>query len=142
MQLSELITGIRVNAGLSALGTDGALSAEAQSWAESMAATDVLQHSPNLERLLKLGFDRAGENVGRSGSSLASIVDGFEASPPHRENMHDPGWSSIGVGVARTPDRQYVVVLFGARTPPPPPMVPRPLRRVRPISARLSLAGA
>jgi uncharacterized protein YkwD len=66
-----------------------------------------------------------GENIGggggRSGSPMA-IFEDWMHSPPHRENILDPGYRDAGVGVARgfpfggdRPAATYTVD-FGART--------------------------
>ena len=116
--LVQLVQVSRSPALLPALAPDATLAAEAQRWAETMARTRTLQHSPQLERLLELGFDRAGENVGYSTQSLNAVVRGFDLSASHRRNMMDPQWTSMGVGVVEQGDELFVVVLFGTRGDP------------------------
>ena len=115
--LLGLLSASRVTAGTPALEVDPVLAGEAQRWAQAMADSRKLQHSPNLGRLLALGYDRAGENVGWSQADVDAVHRGFEGSPSHRRIMLDQGWTGVGIGVSVESGDVFVAVLFGARTP-------------------------
>jgi uncharacterized protein YkwD len=122
---------------LGGLEGDPALGDEAQRWADTMARTRTLSHSPNLGRLLALGFDRAGENVGYSEETVAAVLQGFDESPSHRRNLLDPGWTSVGVGVSVSVHGEtFVAVLFGTKSGA------KPVKRAKAAVARVAAPAA
>lgn len=52
------------------------------------------------------GFAMAGENVGLTSRDRPTeeIVEGWKASPVHRENLEARFYNATGIGVARAPD--------------------------------------
>jgi hypothetical protein len=97
-----------------------------------MARTKRLSHSTGLGTKVS-GWQRLGENVGR-GPTLQEIETAFMASPSHRENILDPGFTQLGVGVTYDgKDYLYVAVIFrlpsGATAASPPPPAPTPTTR-------------
>jgi uncharacterized protein YkwD len=52
------------------------------------------------------GFTLAGENVGQTNQSDPNgrILEGWKASPAHRENLLSRPMNATGVGIARAPD--------------------------------------
>ena len=52
------------------------------------------------------GFALAGENVGQTNRSMpnAEILEGWKASPVHRENLTARPYNATGIGIARAPD--------------------------------------
>ena len=117
--------------GLKALATAADLQSQAQQHAADMARAGVLAHTTNLGSKIS-GWQRIGENVGR-GPKLTDIETAFMASPSHRENILDPAFSQIGVGVVFDGKEYfYVSVLFrqpssaAAATPPAPKPAPVP----------------
>lgn len=125
--LTAMTNADRAAARLRALSTSNDLQSLAQSRANEMAKAGRIYHTPNLGSRVS-GWKRLGENVGR-GPELRDIETAFMNSPSHRQNILDPGFSQLGVGV--TFDGReflYVAVIFrepsGAATvssPPPPP---------------------
>ena len=101
------INDIRASRGLGALAVDGQLTAVARSWSQHMAADGTLEHNPNLGSQVS-GWRTLGENVG-TGPSDESIEAAFENSPHHFENMVDPSYNYIGVGVVQDSNGTYWV---------------------------------
>jgi len=112
--------------GLPPLRPDPGLARAATAHAFENARRGVLDHgSPDPARatpadrvaLAGVALVEIGENLARiPGASVARrAVDGWLASPPHRRNLLDPGFTHVGFGVADGPGGRYVVQLFGAR---------------------------
>ncbi|HVW34488.1 MAG TPA: CAP domain-containing protein [Acidimicrobiia bacterium] len=121
--------------GLKALSTAADLQALAQQHAQDMARAGVLAHTPNLGTKIS-GWQRLGENVGR-GPHLADIETAFMNSPSHRENILDPAFTQVGVGVVFDGKEYfYVSVEFrqpsgvAVAAPPAPKPAPAPAPRV------------
>ena len=92
----ELINSLRASFCKAPLATNSSLANYAQSWSEEMASTGNFGHS-NIESLLG-PWEIVGENIGRGGS-VVSIYNALSASPPHYDNMVNPRFTHIGVGV-------------------------------------------
>ena len=92
----ELINSLRASFCKAPLATNSSLANYAQSWSEEMASTGNFGHS-NIESLLG-PWEIVGENIGRGGS-VVSIFNALSASPPHYDNMVNPRFTHIGVGV-------------------------------------------
>jgi hypothetical protein len=101
------INQIRASRGLGTLAVNGQLTAVARSWSQQMAGDGTLAHNPNLGSQVS-GWRTLGENVG-TGSDNASIEAAFENSPHHFENMVDPSFTEIGVGVVQDSSGTYWV---------------------------------
>ncbi len=109
--LTAMTNADRAAAGLRALATANDLQSLAQSRANEMARNGRLAHTTNLGSRVT-GWKRLGENVGR-GPNLRDIETAFMASPSHRENIVDPGFTQIGVGVTWDGKEYfYVAVVF------------------------------
>jgi hypothetical protein len=127
--LTAMTNADRVSRGLRALSTAADLQSFAQQRADEMARTKRLAHTTNLGSKVS-GWKRLGENVGR-GPTLQEIQTAFMASPSHRENILDPDFTQIGVGVTFDgKDYLYVAVLFrlptgATATSPAPAPAPR-----------------
>ncbi|MFQ5556406.1 MAG: CAP domain-containing protein [Acidimicrobiales bacterium] len=93
------VNDLRAGLGLAILARNGDLDARARSWAEQMAAGGVLGHSSNTHGLVASGWATAGENVGVGGSADA-VFSALVASSSHYDNMVNPAFTSVGVGVA------------------------------------------
>ncbi|HEY4409879.1 MAG TPA: CAP domain-containing protein [Acidimicrobiia bacterium] len=120
----------RVANRLRALSSAGDLQSLAQQRANQMAGSGVLAHTQNLGSKVS-NWQRLGENVGR-GPNLTDIETAFMNSPAHRENILDPTFTQIGVGVTFDGARYfYVAVIFRqpmntAAPAPAPAPAPRP----------------
>ena len=124
--LTAMTNADRTAAGLRALATVGDLQSLAQSRANEMARSGNLAHTTNLGSKVS-NWKKLGENVGR-GPHLRDIETAFMASPSHRENILDPDFSQLGVGVTWDGKEYfYVAVVFrqpqtaSASSAPPPP---------------------
>src|SRR5438132_3215953 len=49
-------------------------------------------------------YQKLGENLAAGFSDEQSTVNGWMASPPHRENLLDSAFSDVGFGFANNPD--------------------------------------
>ncbi len=106
----------------SALATQGDAEATANASAARQAANGAISHA-SIGHLTSV-CTRAAEIVG-AGPSIDMIFGGFRASPNHISYLVDPGWTSMGTGLATGADGTlYVSVVFcqgSAATPPPAP---------------------
>ena len=155
----QAINGVRAARGLPALAVDGQLTDVARSWSAHMDGDGAISHNPSLSSQVS-GWRTLGENVG-TGTSLPSIEAAFENSPHHFENMVDPNFRLVGVGVVHDSDGTYWVTedfeqpKAGSPAPPAPrpaaPAAPRPAPRPaasrpaaapRPVAAPVHAAAA
>ena len=93
------INALRATRGVPALEIDAGLTAKARSWAGTMAGLGTISHS-SLRDGITASWQKLGENVGMGGT-----VDGLETafvnSPHHYDNLVDPAFRSVGIGVVR-----------------------------------------
>jgi uncharacterized protein YkwD len=111
----------RAAGGLAPLAWNGQLAANAQNWADHLAATGALAHT-DLGALARLpsmaGWWSLGENLLlEPGSPTGAGAEAtWMASGEHRANVLNPTWNSIGVGATRdSSGRVWLVAEFGAR---------------------------
>jgi uncharacterized protein YkwD len=109
-----LLNNERAKAGLIALRLDPQLTSASLAHSQDMVARQFFAHdapggSSPVSRMRAAGYIPAsgawqvGENIAwGSGSygSLGSIMQSWMNSPPHRENILDPAFRDVGVGVA------------------------------------------
>ena len=122
----SLINQARAQRGLDGYRTSGELASVALAQAKRMAKADKLFHNPGLAGSVSNWY-KLGENVG-SGGSVEVIHNAFMASPSHRENILDSGFTEVGVGVVvRNDGIVFVSEVFRQReyvatsTPKPTP---------------------
>jgi Cysteine-rich secretory protein family len=134
------INQIRAGRGLGTLTVNAQLTAVGRSWSQLMASDGTLAHNPNLGGQIS-GWRTLGENVG-TGSNDASIESAFENSPHHFENMVDPSFTQIGVGVVQDSTGTYWVTEdfeqpknAPAAAPAPHTSAPKPAPRPAPKPA-------
>lgn len=109
-----MVNTARSSDGVAPVTADSELQAVAQRWAEHMAADGFITHNSNLGNELGWTWSAWAENVGY-GPSVGWIHGAFLNSPHHAQNMLEPAYGYIGVGVAYGGDgRVYVTQLFGA----------------------------
>ncbi|HYD10767.1 MAG TPA: CAP domain-containing protein [Acidimicrobiales bacterium] len=101
---------MRAGAGLPALAQHDALTDEARSWAQRLAAQGSLAHSD--PHAWRVSWRAVAENVGTAGS-IETVTSSLAASPSHRANMLSTKYSHMAIGTARGKDgRIYAVQLF------------------------------
>ena len=101
-----------------------------------MASRGVLSHDPNLAQVaaqVEPAWRGVAENVG-VGYSVKQLHDAFMGSTGHRNNILNPSYNRVGIGVVLSGGRIWVTVRFlegpaiagstGLGPPPPPPGVP------------------
>jgi uncharacterized protein YkwD len=122
--LLDLANQARAQAGAPPVTLDAGLTSAARAHAEAMFQARQLSHQfdgePSLpERLAaatQIQLDREGENVAFD----YTAADGHAhlmLSPPHRENLLNPAYNVIGLGVVRGEGRLFIVEDFGRALP-------------------------
>lgn len=106
----ELINAERRAAGSGPLTVMPELVDGARRHAERMAEAETIFHNQNLGDLVD-GWKLLGENVGRGGN-IETLHQAFMDSPGHRENLLNPAYDRIGVGVVWSKGIPYVVEVF------------------------------
>jgi uncharacterized protein YkwD len=140
------INAVRSGRGLPPLRVNENLVHKARGWAATMAANRRIWHS-TVQRGIAANWHKLGENVGM-GMSEAGLQAAFVASPRHFENLVDPAFGHVGIGVVDTGTVVFVSEVFmestaGGRpvrvgTPPHPTP-----RGVSPVPMRTApVAGA
>ncbi len=86
----------------------------AQRQADAMVAGDALSHSvggPFPTRLAAAGIvtTEAGENLGAGYFSLDEAMAGWRGSAEHDANLRMPGFTRMGVAIAKSPNTHYGV---------------------------------
>ena len=119
------INQVRAEQGLPALEVDAELTAKARGWSDTMLAANDIWHS-NLPDGVTANWKRLGENVGMGGS-VDALHDAFVASPKHYENLVDPGFRFVGLGVSVNEEGTlFVTQEFMELASQPAPAAPRP----------------
>ena len=137
-QFLALTNQLRVDHGLNALASSGTLLSIARNWSANMAAAGGISHNMNLPNEVSLPWEKLGENVG-TGSSVSSIQNAFINSPHHYENLVDPSYNYVGIGVVDSGGKIYVTVDFmaysgqSAPAPAPAPAATRTTRAPAPV---------
>lgn len=96
------------------LTADDRIDRIARAHSEEMAEDETIYHNRDLAGAYEEaagGYEYGGENVGM-GPDCQSVFDAFMASPGHRENILDPDYRRLGVGVTRRGDALYVTLDF------------------------------
>ena len=104
------INQLRGSKGLPALQVNENLVAKARTWAAGMAAAGRIWHS-TLSEGVTADWKKLGENVGMGGS-VDGLHDAFVASVHHYENLVDPAFSHVGIGIAISGKTIYVAEMF------------------------------
>jgi uncharacterized protein YkwD len=111
----------RMANGLAPLKLNEKLDAAAQANADDMAARDYWSHytpdgNPPWVWVTNQGYSyqKMGQNLAAGFSDEQATIDGWMASPPHRENLLDPDFKQVGFGYANIPD--YTAAGGGAMT--------------------------
>jgi hypothetical protein len=134
----------RSSNGVAALSLNGKLDAAAQAKANDMASRNYWSHNtpegnPPWVFVTAQGYayQKLGENLAAGFSNEQTTINGWMASPPHRENLLDSAFTDVGFGFANNPNytsagggpMTIVVAYYGkptsaaapiAQTAPPP----------------------
>lgn len=118
--LARMVTALRASEGLAPLARDTRLEAIARAHAEHMARDGQVAHDLGDGDLRSRAFAagiqarRVGENVARA-ATLARAHRTLHASPSHRLNLLDAGYTRLGIGLHRAEDGLvYVCEVFGS----------------------------
>lgn len=131
----------RAEAGLGALTLNSNLAGAAYTKGQDMINKDYWAHvAPDGTQPWKFFNDfgykykYAGENLARDFTNPASAVDAWMNSPTHRENILNPKYKEIGIGVVEGDlagsDTTIIVQFFGATYSD---IVPQPVAQVLPV---------
>jgi Cysteine-rich secretory protein family len=121
------INALRASKGLPALVVHPNLVDKARLWAQTMGSAAKIWHS-KLPDGITADWQKLGENVGM-GSAVESLHNAFVASPKHYDNLVDPDFGYVGIGVVYVDGTTYVSEMFmklGAPAPAPAPVVAPP----------------
>jgi len=104
-QFVTLINALRASKGLGTLSVDANLTQIGRGWSQQMANAGTISHNPNFPNEVTSDWQTLGENVGQ-GYTVQSLFDAFVASPHHYENLVEPSYTRIGIGVVVTSSGQ------------------------------------
>jgi uncharacterized protein YkwD len=104
----------RASKGLSPVRLDPSLDVLARHQADAMAASGRLSHNVGGAFMTRLASDHidageAGENLGAGYYSLDDAMAGWKGSAEHNANMLRPGFTRIGVAIAKNARTSYGV---------------------------------
>ncbi len=101
----------RAGNGVSSLSLNNQLNLAAQSKADDMATRNYWSHNTpegnppwTFVKAQSYSYQKLGENLATGFNDEQSTIDGWMASPPHRENLLDSGFKEVGFGFANIPD--------------------------------------
>lgn len=131
------INSVRAGKGLPTLAVHDNLVSKARGWSRTMAEAGEIWHS-NLPDGITVPWKRLGENVG-VGPDVPGLHDAFVASPKHYENLVNPDFEYIGIGITTTSDGTiYVNQMF---MQPPASAAPAPPQSSDPPSGGQASSG-
>jgi hypothetical protein len=119
------INQLRAGKGLPALQVNENLVAKARTWAAGMAAAGRIWHS-TLSDGITADWKKLGENVGMGGS-VDGLHDAFVASVHHYENLVDPAFSHVGIGIVMSGQTIFVAEMFMQLMPSKAPLLSTPI---------------
>lgn len=105
----DLTNFVRTENQLPPLSTNAALIEGAQLHSQDMARLNELQHDlpgvplsslTDRAAFVHYNYQLLGENIAYNQADPASVVASWMQSPPHRENMLNPSFTDIGVGLS------------------------------------------
>lgn len=119
-QFVRRINEARVAGGLKELTVHIALVDAGRGWATKMRDTSVaanvddclISHNPNLRNAVNAQWRKLGENVGCGDTDVDTLHEAFMNSPKHKENIMDPTFDSIGIGIVMAGDTMFVTEQF------------------------------
>lgn len=92
---------------------DDRLMLYAKDWADWMAENNRMTHS-NMNKIMRLGFNKVGENIAWGQENEKSVMKSWLWSPGHRANIMSTSYTKIGCAASYSSyDRLYWCVCFG-----------------------------
>ncbi|WP_164745217.1 FG-GAP-like repeat-containing protein [Georgenia faecalis] len=123
-RLFSSLNSLRASRGLAALTRSDELDARAQAWADHMAQTRVLVHSPNFRtEMTAAGWAYKSELIVRNTGGRSMTTDAiltymhnwWVASPDHYPWMVSPNYTHVGHGYTMGSGGPYAVTVLGGR---------------------------
>ncbi len=105
-----LVNHERTSRGLPKLHGSRRLNRSAQKWTDHMVATGAFSHGSDFgARITATGYHwrTAGENIATGFPTPRAVVRAWMASQGHCENILDPSFRDLGVGISRHPVGRY-----------------------------------
>ena len=142
-QFLALTNQLRSSLGIQQLTPQSQLTSIARQWSSQMAAAGTISHNPSLTSEAPSNWQQLGENVGMGGA-VQAIQTAFINSPHHYENLANPNYNFVGIGVVDSANGTiFVTVDFmdapaGSGSSAPPATAPRstsPPHHVAPAAA-------
>jgi len=132
------INSIRSQHGLAPLQMYGELTGIARGWSDQMAANGSISHNPSYTGQVSANWTKLGENVG-VGYDVPGLMNAFVNSQAHYNNIVDPAYNYIGIGVSYGSDgRMYTTHDFmslGDVPAPQPEPAPAPDPTPAPVAS-------
>ena len=104
------INELRASKGLAPLQVNANLVAKARAWSAGMADAGRIWHSTLSDGVTE-DWKKLGENVGMGGS-VDGLHRAFVNSPHHYENLVDPAFGYVGIGIVMGGNTIYVTQVF------------------------------
>jgi hypothetical protein len=104
------INNLRAGKGLAALQVNANLVEKARAWSAGMADAGRIWHSTLSDGITE-DWKKLGENVGMGGS-VDGLHRAFVNSPHHYENLVDPAFGYVGIGIVMSGDTIFVTEVF------------------------------
>jgi uncharacterized protein YkwD len=101
-----LVNQQRAGRALPQLTENPLLDTSAQFWTDTMVVTQVFSHGTNfIQRLASVGYDwsNSGENIATGYETPHQVIVAWMASTEHCQNILNPNYANIGVGVNPSP---------------------------------------
>ncbi|KAI8801218.1 hypothetical protein BJ742DRAFT_744693 [Cladochytrium replicatum] len=127
----QLVNDFRRSNGVGALVEVAALDSCAYAHSVDMSRMGDMTHqgsdgsNSNVRINRCTGATYTGENVGHTGGSLQSVMNAWKNSPPHRANLLNPNYNSVGFGYYNGYWTQNFASLSGVKPPQSPASPPR-----------------
>ena len=116
---------LRASKGLAPLQVNANLVAKAREWSAGMAAAGKIWHSTLSDGVTE-DWRKLGENVGMGGS-VDGLHTAFVNSLHHYENLVDPTFTHVGIGIVMGGNTIYVTEVFMQLMPVKLPVVNLPV---------------
>jgi uncharacterized protein YkwD len=116
--LYAMVNNARASVSAPPVVRDAEAERSASDWAAEMARTGDAHHNPNIAGELTEPWFSFGENIAWGFADEASVHQGWMASDPHRRNIENANFTTLGIGrAAAASGRLYWVEVFVDRQP-------------------------